>query len=197
VLPPLNTSDDWLREEVEPAAATFLATLLGESELVRTFAAVLENASRGEYPRNLLGFMAPSGKFVVHRVAGRAAIDPASYARYDRYVEALEAVSPARAAAVFLKFEPLLFEALREFGEDPRAPRSLLADALSRIYAIPLPADPIPLVRPKVMYKFADAELEALSPLQKQLLRMGPTNLRSVRDWLDQFSDQLAAQLAD
>ncbi len=195
-LPPLNASDSWLREEVEPDAASFLATLLGESELVRTFAAVLENASRGEYPRNLLGFMTPSGKFMVHRVAGKMAIDPASYARYDAYVQALGAVSPARAATIFLQFEPLLFEALREFGEGPRAPRSLLADALTRIYAIPLSADPVTLVRPKVLYKFADAELEALSPMQKQLLRMGPANLQIIRDWLDQFADQLAVQLA-
>jgi len=33
-----------------------------------------------------------------------------------------------------------------------------------------------------VNYKFADPSLEALSPLQKQLVRMGPTNTKRVQD---------------
>jgi hypothetical protein len=37
-------------------------------------------------------------------------------------------------------------------------------------------------------YRFADAKLEELTPAQKQLVRMGPRNLRIIQDRLRQFA---------
>jgi hypothetical protein len=42
----------------------------------------------------------------------------------------------------------------------------------------------VELVQPKVMYKFADPTLEALPPLQKQLIRMGPDHVRRIKAYL-------------
>lgn len=183
VLPELNASDSWLRTELVGAAIPWLA----ETELIRTFASVLDNASRGDYPRNLLGFMAPSGKFEV-RVSGNNTVPtPASYARYDAYAAALASVSPDRAADLFVTMDPLLSEALRELGIDDPQPLKLLAAAAAHVDGIPEQGSTPALARPKVMYTFADPELEGLLPLQKQLLRMGPENLAVVRDWLNRF----------
>jgi hypothetical protein len=32
------------------------------------------------------------------------------------------------------------------------------------------------------MYKYADPQLEELTPMQKQLLRMGPDNIRRIKE---------------
>ncbi len=190
-LPSLNDSDDWLRERLAATALPWLA----ESELVRTSATVLANAAEGKVPRKFVEFLAPEGEFTVIAQSGRLGVDPASYARYDPFVASLTSLAPARAAAVFELVEPLLAEALRELGGDASgvvaSPRELAYEALEVALATPMGTVDAALVRPKVIYKYADESLEKLAPLQKQLLRMGPDNLRKVRFWLEDFGAQL------
>ena len=62
---------------------------------------------------------------------------------------------------------------------------------IDHLLATPDVAAPIVLVQPNVMYLYADPQLEALSPGQKTLIRMGPANeallkariFAAVRDW--------------
>ena len=47
------------------------------------------------------------------------------------------------------------------------------------------------LVRPNVLYQFADPDLEALSSGQKLMLRMGPSNAATVKRVLERFRGRL------
>ena len=58
--------------------------------------------------------------------------------------------------------------------------RAVIDDLL----AAPTPDGPIELVRPKVMYQFADPGLEARSAGQKMMIRMGPDNADIVKEKL-------------
>ena len=49
------------------------------------------------------------------------------------------------------------------------------------------------LVRPNVLYQFADPDLEALSSGQKLMLRMGPANAATMKRVLERFRDRLVA----
>jgi len=49
------------------------------------------------------------------------------------------------------------------------------------LLATPQPAEPIELLRPNVMYTFADPALESLSAGQKILIRMGPDNAAAIK----------------
>lgn len=188
VLPALNASDGWLREQMTDHALPWLA----ETELVRTAATVLENAARGQLPRKFLGFLAPEGAFAVRQTAGGLQADPASYQRYDSFVSTLQTLPPARAAELFRLVEPLLAEAVRELGKDDATPRQLAYSALGIALATPRVEPAVRLQQPKVMYTYADAALEELAPLQKQLLRMGPDNLQALRLWLEDFGVALS-----
>ena len=53
-------------------------------------------------------------------------------------------------------------------------------------------ATPIRLVRPHVLYEYADPDLEALSSGQKMLLRMGAGNAEQVKQTLRQLRAQIA-----
>jgi hypothetical protein len=64
------------------------------------------------------------------------------------------------------------------------------------LLSTPEPAEPIRLVRPLVLYKFADPELEALSGGQKLLIRMGDDNAAKIRQMLQAFR-QLIVQPAE
>lgn len=191
VLPLLNDSDSWLRERLADTALPWLA----ETELIRLSATVLEHASRGEVPRKFVEFLAPTGKFTVTRKGNLLAASASNYARYDSFVAALMLLSPERAAATFDVIEPLLWDALSELGGDATGkvatPRELAYAALRIALATPSAPENPALVQPKVVYKYASKDLEALQPLQKQLLRMGPENLEKVRLWLEEFGAAL------
>ena len=195
-LPALNASDDWLREKLADTSLPWLA----ETELVRTSATVLQNAANGKVPRKFVEFLAPEGRFTA-TTGSKPTATAGSFARYDRFVSTLTSVAPERAAATFRSVEPLLAEALRELGGDAdgnvATPRDLAYAALGVALATPQGVEAATLVQPKVIYKYADAELENLLPLQKQLLRMGPANMEQVRSWLEAFGTALAPTLSE
>jgi hypothetical protein len=57
--------------------------------------------------------------------------------------------------------------------------------------AAPVIEGRIALVRPTVNYKFADQKLEALSPVRKQMIRMGPENTRIIQNKVRMLVEEL------
>ena len=53
-----------------------------------------------------------------------------------------------------------------------------------QILDVPILEGDVQLVRPKVLYQYADPGLETLSPLQKQVLRAGPQNVDRLQHYL-------------
>ena len=66
-------------------------------------------------------------------------------------------------------------------GYNPRQMDGIVLQAIDVILAAPIIVEPIKLTRESVVYKFADPALEALPPLQKQLLRIGPNNTKHLQ----------------
>lgn len=56
---------------------------------------------------------------------------------------------------------------------------------------------PVKLVRPKVMYQFADPSLEARSAGQKILIRMGSDNAGRIKAKLNEIRHELTGQELD
>ena len=74
-------------------------------------------------------------------------------------------------------------------GADARLPV-----VIDHLLATPVPSGPIVLVRPNVLYEFADPDLEALSSGQKLMLRMGPNNSATLKRLLEQLRSRLTAE---
>lgn len=187
-LPPLAESDGLVRETLAQSALP--QTWLAKEDLVRRLAVVMDNARKGEYPRQQLAFLAPAGKFEVIREGDRLLVDPISYERFDGYVDTLESVDPVQLAGWVSTFEPLISEALGELG-NPGAVDDQLVAAIDLLLAVPEPGAEVELVQPKVFYEYADPALEGLQPLQKQLLRMGPSNVRRLKAYLTRLRAEL------
>jgi hypothetical protein len=184
-LPPLEGSDAFLRQVVGSVSshALFVAWL-GQSELVRSAAAIVLNVADGESPRAHLGFLGPKAAFsVVERSRGRLLVDPASYARYDPVADALASVDAAAAARAYRVLEPLFEAAYRELGHPEGGFSRALDKALRNLAAVPVVEGDVPVLRVKkavVVYEYVDEKLEALSVPQKHLLRMGSRNVSRV-----------------
>ncbi len=178
-LPSLNESDEFVREQLVDFALP--GKWLTLDELVRRASVVLENTARGVLPRNQLEWLAPQGAFAVRREGNQYWVDPAGYARYDTMVGRITRVTPERWAQLFHTLEPLLDLALRELGGDTQSSSELLKLALQQVEQTPVLTKPAQLIRPKVTYLYVDTQLESMSALQKQLLRMGPKNVADLK----------------
>ena len=190
VLPELDASDAFVVERFEDSGLP--ENWLDREDLVRRLAVVIDNAPRGEYPRRQLGFLAPSGGFKVIKRGDEIFLDPSSYARYDAYLDALESVDPALLAETISLLEPLIAQGLAELGNQGGV-NEQITSAIDRITSLPLLSEEVRLLQPEVLYEFADPQLEAKSPLEKQALRLGPENLRRLQSYLGEFQSALAA----
>jgi len=185
VLPPLDESDRFIREQVGSAATDdAIERILSTDQLVRRFTVVLENLAEGGLARGPLSHLAPKADFPVRRNGEQLLMDPAGFDRYDRVVDMVAAVRPEQAVTLLEAMDPLLQDAWQELGVQDVDVESRLAAAIDVLLATPIPEGPVELKQPSVMYEFADPELESLLPAQKQLIRMGPENARQILDTL-------------
>ncbi len=189
-LPELDDSDPFVLERL--AAFELPDAWLDREDLIRRLAVVIDNASRGDYPRRQLAFLAPTGKFQVVERGDHLFIDPVSYERYNIYLDTLENIDPQTLADTLVLLQPLVSEGLSELGNQ-QSMATQINVAISRITDLPVLYGDVELVQPKVLYKYADPKLEALSPLQKQVLRMGPKNVLRLQAYLRRLQIALAA----
>ena len=133
--------------------------------------------SRGQVLRKILQVEPPEGAFKTSRIGDREFIDVASYRRYDDFTAAVVAVDIERLVSTFHSFRPILEQAYGGLGYPPEDFDNALIRALDQVIATPVLDEPIAVKRKEAVYIFVDPALEELSPLQKQLLRMGPDNV--------------------
>jgi len=185
VLPELAASDDFVLAEVD--SWQLPEAWLRRSDLLSRASVVLMNAASGRIPSRQVSFLVPVDSYPVQQAGEQYFVDPNGYGRYDPYIAILEGIDPAELAAFLRLVDPLLVQALAQLGVRER-PQALLADAIGRVERIAgLPPGPVELLRPSVMYTYADPELEALPDLDKQLLRMGHQNISRIKSYLSDF----------
>lgn len=193
-LPTLENSDSMMRES--------LAALLGSkafndfvvpTQLVRRIVASVDNLPRRAAPRRMMPLNAVPGAFVVSGTADERTLAAANAARYAPYVRTMEAV-PARALVVaYVQVYPLFQRAYEELGYPGKYFNDRLLEAIDDLLAAPEIDVPLKLLQPKVLYEFADPDLETRSAGQKILIRVGAANALKVKVKLREIRQELAA----
>ena len=184
-LPPLDEMDPVVSRLIgEATASPLLSTWLATGNLTRQLAALVEGAAVGRLPLRMLTPLRPSGAFSVVDRSGRVTIAPASHARYDAMADLIVALDPATVVRVYRLLAPRLEEAHGELGEGERSFDAALREGLRRLSETPVSDRPLAVTARGGIYQFADPQLEALSPVQKLLLRSGPANARRVQTQL-------------
>tara|TARA_R110001599_G_scaffold65838_2_gene185799 strand:- start:52627 stop:53481 length:855 start_codon:yes stop_codon:yes gene_type:complete len=182
-LPPLAESDAMVQEQLAAAGAgPELQKLQQQQNLIQQGTALIEGFSRGLVLRKLLPLDPPKGAFPVEAQGEQMFMSPAGYARYDNYADAIATLDSAALVNNFHTMRPLFEQAYSQLGLPAEDFDNAVIRVLDRILATPEIEDPIALTRKSVMYQYADPQLEQLTPLQKQLLRMGPDNIRRVKE---------------
>jgi hypothetical protein len=168
-----------------------LANWFFTDALVRRFVATVDNLSRPMVAMRVRVLKPVNGPFAVDKQGDDVVIGAANAARYAPYVRALESVDTQQLAGVYLRFYPWFQQAYEELGYPKGYFNDRLVAVINHLLATPEPKGPVKLVQPKVLYQFADPELESLSAGQKALLRAGPDNSRRIKAKLRALRDEI------
>jgi hypothetical protein len=193
-LPPLNDSDPALLAALEQVLGVpVVKSFFVRDNLVRRLVVSIDNLPRPKLSAERRPIAGPPGLFQVQGDELHATLDPQNYARYRPLVAVIRGLDMQRVADVYFRFYPLFQGAYQDLGYPTGYFNDRLVAVIDVLLATPQPIGAIELVRPRVMYEFADAGLEALPAGQKILLRMGPDNAVAIKDKLAELRAILTA----
>lgn len=165
----------------------FAAWLLSDG-LLRRFVGAVDAVAGGYSPRDDVEFMRPERPFLVREEGGALVIAASSFHRYDTVAEIVQSIDVAGAVALYRRFEPRLEEIYAEIGWASDTFDARFRAAVDHLLAVAVDRPgPIEVEQRAIVYAYADDRLEHLSDAQKQLLRMGPENVRRVAATLNEL----------
>jgi len=192
-LPSLNNSDGFVLERLRALQnGIAMLELISDEQLVRSFVVLVDNVSRNSFPQTGLPYRGMSEEMPVRSLDDNLFVmEQAAHWRFDDIVDTFVAVDTAAAMALYRTLSPLFQRAYAELGYGDADFDVALARAIANVLRMELPEGPYQLVKPSVMYLYADAEIENLPAVHKQLIRLGPENTARLKNKLRQFADRL------
>lgn len=181
-LPALGDSDaamsDALGEVVGTAA---VKSGLNPENIIRHIVVTIDNLPRQKVAVDKRPTTAVPGTFMADGDELHATLDTQNFARYQPMVAVIRKLDMQRLGSVYVRFYPLFQHAYQDLGYPSGYFNDRLVQVIDVLLATPQPRGAIELVRPNVMYDFADPTLEALPAGQKLLIRMGPENEAAIK----------------
>jgi DUF3014 family protein len=187
-LPPLAETDPLVRELVSALSSNpVVASWLTTDRLIVNFVVVTSKIADGQTPVAELKAVGPVPPFKARTARGTLSIDPSSYHRYDRYAQAVSALDARGTVRLYETLRPRINEADKSFGGSGEF-NGELERAIVELLKVPVVEGPVTLKMAGIGYAYADPRLEGLSPAQKQLLRMGPENVKAIQGKLREIA---------
>lgn len=195
-LPPLEGSDPSLIEALQQAVGkSRLDILLVPREVVRRLVLNIDSLDREPAPLWLRSVPRVGGRFMTRDGAEALSVHPDNRRRYATLMAAVEALDAKAVARVYLLYYPLFQQAWMGIRtEGPAQFNDRLVEIIDHLLKTPQVEEPVQLVRPKVIYLFADPDLEERSSGQKALLRLGGDNAEIVKKQLRAIREVIASE---
>ena len=193
-LPPLDDSDEYFELALIDLFGAGVGQLLVDEALIEKTANSIDNLTRNHVAERIRPLRSISGPFLADTRDGSDTytLSPDNYDRYEFLVNMLTSTDTDRLVETYRRFYPLLQQAYVNLGYPDGYFNDRVVEVIDHLLETPRPEDPILLVRPHVLYQFADPNLEALSSGQKLLLRMGEKNAVRVKQILAELRPQVA-----
>jgi hypothetical protein len=192
-LPPLASSDGPLHDAIAELLGKRAAdSLFRPEQLVRHIVVTVDNLSRKRVAVESRPTKPLAGSFKAIGDEQHSTLDPSNYDRYTPVIQVVQMLDSKQLAALYFHFYPLFQQEYQNQGFPNGYFNDRLVVTIDNLLATPEVSGDIVLVRPNVMYQFADPNLEDLSAGQKALLRMGPKNAAIVKAKLRELRAQIA-----
>jgi Protein of unknown function (DUF3014) len=193
-LPALADSDPALLDALGTVVGTgAVKDYLVPENIVRHIVVTIDNLARQKVSVEKRPVGPAGGNFAAQGDELHATLDPKNYARYQPMVAVISKLDMRQLVAVYVRFYPLFQHAYQDLGYPNGYFNDRLVQVIDSLLAAPSPDGPINLVRPNVMYTFADPGLESRPAGQKLLIRMGPDNAAAIKAKLTELRAAITA----
>jgi hypothetical protein len=193
-LPDLANSDSPLRDAVaQLAGVDAVKAYLVPEDVIRRMVVTIDNLPRQKIAVDKRPTTAIGGSFAADGDELHATLNQKNFERYKPLVAVISKLDMQQLSAVYIHFYPLFQQAYQNLGYPNGYFNDRLVEVIDAMLASPEPKGPIQLVRPNVMYTFADPALEARPAGQKLLIRMGPENAQVVKAKLTELRAAITA----
>ncbi|HUR42130.1 MAG TPA: DUF3014 domain-containing protein [Verrucomicrobiae bacterium] len=194
--PDLAASDDTVRAEISRAVGGPAEVFLVPRRVIQNIVATIDSLDREPVPMRFRAIVEVPGQTVVETRQERQYLSGDNDERYRLLVVALGSGGTA-VAQLYLRWYPLFQRAYREMGYPGAHFNDRLIEVIDHLLETPEVSWPIELVRPAVLYEFADPQLEQLSSGQKVIIRIGPANAQAVKARLREVRAVISAGARD
>jgi hypothetical protein len=198
-LPDLNQSDVAVIAALQGLSVNGLLQMVISENSLRKFVRAIDAIEEGKLITEYRPVVSPQGAFAVTTFQAEVSsgnldetesveqfrISDNNYVRYVAYSNILSLLNTDAAAALYVRFYPLLNQAYQEMGLKKGNFHSVFIRAIDHMIAAPTASGDMILIHPKVYFQFADPALEKLPETHKLMLRMGPENARSIKTSLE------------
>jgi hypothetical protein len=197
-LPPLDGSDKPLHDSLsELFGAKSVGELLRPDMIVRHIVVTVDNLPRKHAAIEMRPTKNAPGTFAVSGDEQSATINAANYERYVPYVHLLQSLNTEQFTSVYFHYYPLFQQSYEGLGYPNGYFNDRLVAAIDDALAAPDVRGPVALVRPNVMYQYADPKIESLSSGQRLMVRLGPDNEAVVKAKLRELRAAVASHKAE
>ena len=192
-LPTLTNSDPFVFETLQTLQnGMALVNALAEDQIVRKFVVFVENISRGEFPQTGLPYKGLGQEMPVSEIDDNLFVmDQVAHSRFDQVVSTFVETDTDSAVIIYQMLSPLFQQAYAEIGFRNVSFDETLRAAINNVLRTTNMEGPYQLVKPSVMYLYADSSVENLAEVHKQLLRIGPDNTSALKAKLREFLTKL------
>ena len=192
-LPALMVSDTTMQNTLAdlfgPAS---LGKVFYEDAIIHRFVTTVDNLPRKTIPSRNLPVKPIAGPLVTSaKDDNNVSISADNATRYRPYVQMAESIDAKNLVSAYVHFYPLIQQDYRDLGYPKGYFNDRLIEAIDDLLAAPELTDPLQVVQPKVLYQYADPELEARSAGQKIMIRMGNENAAKVKAKLQEIRREL------
>jgi len=197
-LPPLDQSDEVTRDALAGLLSQdWIQEFFQLEGIVRRLVVTIDNLPRRQVPLKYMPVKPTGPRFLAIGEEKNLFLNPDNYRRYTPYVRLAEAVETKKLVTGYVHFYPLFQQAYKDLGYPSGYFNDRLVEVIDNLLAAPDIKGPVKLVRPKVMYQFADPDIEARSAGQKILIRMGSENAGRIKAKLHEIRRELTSQTPD
>jgi hypothetical protein len=193
-LPELADSDAPLRDAIaQLSSADAVKDFLVPQDLIRKIVATVDNLPRQKVAVEKRPANPAAGSFLANGDELHATLDQRNFDRYKPMVAVINQLDAKQLGALYIHFYPLFQQSYQNLGYPSGYFNDRLVEVIDNLLATPEPKGPIELVRPNVMYLYADSALESRPAGQKLLIRMGPQNANAIKAKLTELRAVITA----
>jgi hypothetical protein len=162
-------------------------------DLIRHIVVTVDNLAKPRLAVEQRPVQPTRGSFLVDGDDTHATESPNNAARYAPALAALRKLDNNQLLALYLQYYPLFQSAYQDLGYPNAYFNDRLIAVIDDMLEAPRAPEPVALTRPKVMYEYADPDLESRSAGQKLLMRMSLPEAAEVKERLRAFRAALIA----